>query len=118
MRIKLKLGDKEYASTLADMSNLSIGEIRAIKRETGMSAEQFGARFGEFADMDPKDPDMDLIVGLVYLLRRRSGDKCTWADAEDVPAVHLRDAFSVVDDEPAPDLAVDVPLGDLVMVDD
>ena len=99
MRIKLALGGKEYEATYDDVTKVTIGEIRTIKRETGMTIPELHARV--LALNERTDDDIDLYAVLVYLLMSHSGQAVTWADVEAIPIVDLAAGLSVVPDEPA-----------------
>jgi hypothetical protein len=110
LRIKLALGDREYVCGLAELMEMEIGELRAIKAETGLTPSQLQHKLVNFET----DDDPDVFAALVYLLRSKSGEKnVSWAEVNSVPL----SALSALDDEPPAAQVDEVPLGELVMVD-
>jgi hypothetical protein len=93
---------------------MTIGEIRTIKRETGLSITGLHAKLLSVKDADNVD-DMDLYASLVYLLMSKSGETVTWADVEAIPIVDLAAGLSVLPDEPAEQSgkAVEPPPGEV-----
>ncbi|MGH3427349.1 MAG: hypothetical protein ACRDQZ_07235 [Mycobacteriales bacterium] len=100
MRITLTLAGTEYTAAYDDLANMTIGEIRTIKRETGLSITELLAKI--FTVKDDEDLDMDVLASLVYLVVSRSAAKLSWADVERIPLVELAAGLSVVPDEPVP----------------
>lgn len=122
MTIKLTVHGKEYIANVAELfTKMTIGEIRTIKRETGMTAEVLELKVRDLrpdGDDVPKDEDWDVYTALVYLIMSRSGGRVAWADVEDLPLAEIAEGWSVVEDEPPPaDPAAEIPIGELVMVD-
>lgn len=116
MRIKLTLGGKEYVTDVAEMTQkVTIGEIRTIKHETGMTPAALQAKLLELknaGDSTAENENWDVYTALVYLVMSRSGGHVTWADVERIPLVDLASGFSIVEDEPP----AEVPLGELTVV--
>lgn len=92
MRITLTLGDKTYAATAADLAEVTIGECRVIKQQTGMTISDWLAGFGEMSRDDP-----DVYAILVYLLRSRAGEQVNWSELDAIPLSELVDGFDVTD---------------------
>ena len=99
MKIQLTLGGREYVASYDELTRVTIGEIRTIQRETGMTIPQLHARLSALNDRS--GDDMDLYAALVYLLMRRSGENVTWADVDAIPVVDLAAGLAVLADEPA-----------------
>jgi hypothetical protein len=96
---------------------ITIGQIRAIRRETGMTSEELLGKVLALKDAEKPggDEDWDVYTALVFLVLSRSDWHVTWADVERIPLVDIANGWSVIDNEPA---AVDeIQLGPLVMVD-
>lgn len=102
--IKLALNGREYRCTVDDLTTLTIGEARAIKRHTGMRIAGWTNAMAAIEEIDP-----DAFVGLVYLLQTRAGEPFDWAGLDDMPILDLLEGFSVVD-EPAEDAESAVPV--------
>jgi hypothetical protein len=122
--IKLTLNGKEYVANIADLfTKMTIGEIRTIKRETGMTAEGLELKVRELkpdGDDVPQDEDWDIYTALVYLILSRSGGHIAWAAVEDLTLAEIAEGWSVVEDESPQepvDLPAEIPLGELVVVD-
>jgi hypothetical protein len=124
VKVKLVLNGKEHVADVAEMLNkVTIGEVRTIKQETGMTPAMLHTKLEELKRADPDDPgdeSWDVYTALVYLLMSRSSGRIAWADVESIPLVDLAAGFSVIpDDEPlAPpeDPPADVPMGELVVI--
>lgn len=116
MKLKLAVNGKEYVADAASLMNVTIGELRTIKRETGMTLEQLHERLVLQPLDDGADNDIDLYAVLTYLLMSHSGEKVTWADVEAIPLVELAAGLSSVGDEPAAE-PVELPVEVAVVVD-
>jgi hypothetical protein len=116
VKLKLAVGGKEYVAEAASLTNVTIGELRTIKRETGMTLEQLHERLVLQPLGDASDNDIDLYAVLTYLLMSHSGEKVTWADVEAIPLVELAAGLSSVDDKP-PAESVELPAEVPVTVD-
>jgi hypothetical protein len=115
-RIKLSLGDREYVADIAELfTKMTIGEIRTIKRETGMTSDDLQTQVLALRDPDEDSENWDIYTSLVYLILSRSGGRTAWADVETIPLVDIVAGWSVIEDEPKH--IDEVPLGELVMVD-
>lgn len=112
MSIKLTLDGKEYVANLADLlTKVTIGEIRTIKRETGLTIEDVETRLTERSDGDADD--WDVYAAMVYLILSRAGGHVTWDRVEMIPLAELAAGFTIVpDDEPA---LVEAPVTEPVM---
>ncbi len=115
-RIQLSLSGREYVANIAELfTKMTIGEIRTIKRETGMDSEDLQTQVLALKDPDEGSENWDVYTALVYLILSRSGGRTAWADVENIPLVDIVAGWSLIEDEP---MQVDeVPLGALVMVD-
>lgn len=104
MKFKLVLDGTEYVASYEAITRINIGELRTIKRETGLTVDQVHDKLTTLTKMDTDDPvmDIDLCAVFTYLLMSRSGHAVTWADVERIPLVELGAGFSVLDDEPTP----------------
>lgn len=119
MKIQIALGDKKYVADVGEMFNqMTIGQIRAIRRETGLPSDELLDKVLGLKDVDQPGgaEDWDVYTALVFLVLSRSDWHVTWADVERIPLVDIANGWSVVDDEPEP-AVVEVQLGPLVMVD-
>lgn len=116
MKLKLAVNGKEYVAEAASLTNVSIGELRTIKRETGMTLGQLHERLVLQPLGDASDYDIDLYAVLTYLLMSHSGEKVTWADVEAIPLVELAAGLSSVNDEPVAE-SVELPAEVPVTVD-
>jgi hypothetical protein len=94
--IRLTLGGKDYIASYDEVTRATIGEMRTIKRETGMTIPQLHARL--LALNGRTDDDMDLYAALVYLVMCRSGETVTWAEVDAIPIVDLAAGLTVVAD--------------------
>ena len=75
--MKLTLGDKTYESDLGPLKEPSIGEARAIKRQTGLTITDWAEGLENLGRLDP-----DVLAGLVFLLRKRAGEPVDWAEID------------------------------------
>jgi hypothetical protein len=116
VKLKLAVNGKEYVAEAASLTNVTIGELRTIKRETGMTLDQLHERLVLQPLGDGGDNDIDLYAVLTYLLMSHSGAKVTWADVEAIPLVDLASGLSSVEDEPAAE-TVELPAEVPVVVD-
>lgn len=91
--MKLTLGDKEYTSTLMGLYELSIGEARTIKRNTGMTITEWQLGLALFSRRE----DADILAGLVFLLRSRAGEQVAWSDIDTLPIKSVKEGFDVTD---------------------
>lgn len=73
--MKLTLGDKVYESDLAALVEVTIGEARTIKGQTGLTIRGWEEGLKDLASVDP-----DVIAGLVWLLRSRAGEAVDWTE--------------------------------------
>lgn len=120
MKIQIALGDKKYVAVVDEMFNqMTIGQIRAIRRETGLTSEDLLGKVLALkgAEKPGGDEDWDVYTALVFLVLSRSDWHVTWADVERISLVDIANGWSVIDDEPEPAPVVEVQLGPLVMVD-
>lgn len=96
--ITLALGGKTYRAKVVDLVQLSIGEARVIKRETGMKIADWR---DTFRAIDREDPD--LLIGMAYLMRSRAGEPVNWSDLDHMSSLELMAAFeATADTEPEP----------------
>ena len=115
MKIKLAVGGKEYVADVLDMiENVTIGEIRTIKRETGMTPDTLKQELLDLSEVDTDDPAMqnwDLYTALVYLILSRASGGARWEDVERLPVIQLATGFSVIpdEDETPPTETVELP---------
>jgi len=105
VRIELALAGKEHvvADVLELVTGMTIGDIRTIKRETGMTVAALKDRILELKGGDdgvPTEDDWDVYAALVYLILSRSGGRVSWAEVEDIPVAELAAGLSVLPDEP------------------
>lgn len=102
------------------LNGAGLGDLRTVKRELGVTVRSIKSTFdrlGESAD-DPEFDNLSLLedddfllsmIGLIWLSKRKAGEKLSIADAEATPF----DTFSLDFDEPEEDSA-DVPKGEAV----
>jgi len=104
VRIKLAVGGKEHVADMAELlTRVTIGEIRAIKRETGMTTTALQNRLLEMQGADDEgltEENWDVYAALVYLILSRSGGHVSWADVDNIPLAELAAGLSVLPDEP------------------
>jgi hypothetical protein len=77
--VKLSLDGREYQAKTYSLFDLSIGEARTIKRNTGMSISEW--RLG-LMTLHREDPDV--LAGIVFVLRHRAGEQVDWAEMENI----------------------------------
>lgn len=75
----MTLGGKTYEADLAALVNLSIGEARIIKRETGLTVMGWMDGMQAFNKQDP-----DILAGLVFLFKSRAGETVDWGDLDKI----------------------------------
>lgn len=75
--MKLTLNGKTYESDLSPLVEVSIGEARAIKRETGLTIMAWKDGLENLGRLDP-----DVLAALVFLLRSRAGEKVDWSEMD------------------------------------
>lgn len=105
MKIQIALGDKNYVADVGAMFNqMTIGQIRAIRRETGLTSDELLGKVLALKDAEKPggDEDWDVYTALVFLVLSRSDWHVTWADVERIPLVDIANGWSVLDDDPVP----------------
>jgi hypothetical protein len=121
VKLQIVLGDKTYVADVAEMFNkMTIGQIRAIRRETGMTSDVLLSKVLALKDAEKpgNHEDWDVNTALVFLVLSRSDWHVTWADVERIPLMDIVNGWSVIEEaatEPAP--VEEAELGPLVMVD-
>jgi hypothetical protein len=64
VKVKLVLNGKEHVADVAEMLNkVTIGEVRTIKQETGMTPAMLHTKLEELKRADPDDPRRSVPVG-------------------------------------------------------
>ena len=86
--MKLTLGESTYSEDVLSLYRLSIGEIRAIKRHTGMTFADWKFGLVTYFREDP-----DFLLGLVYVMKRRAGETPDWTALEQVNAQDIVDGL-------------------------
>jgi hypothetical protein len=107
--VKLSLDEREYQAKAYSLFDLSIGEARTIKRNTGMSISEW--RLG-LMTLHREDPDV--LAGIVFVLRHRAGEQVDWAEMENISTQTLIAGLKLEDgdlDPPQPpaEAAVEEP---------
>lgn len=87
--MKLTLNGQEYQAPVFSLLNVSVGEARTIKRQTGMTISDW--RLG-LLTIERQDPDV--LAAVVFILRHRAGEDVDWADVDKLSTMEL--ARSVV----------------------
>lgn len=81
--MKLTLRGVEYQSDLMALYEISLGEARVIKRNTGMTITDWRVGLMTFAREDP-----DVLTALVFLLRHRartsSDPEVDWSEIDQI----------------------------------
>lgn len=88
--MKLVLDDKTYTAALPTLYRLTIGEAQAIKRHTGLTLSDWRIGMLTFYREDP-----DVLAGLVFLLRKRSGETVDWVALGEVNAQDVIDGLEL-----------------------
>lgn len=110
--------DSVVYDVMESMQGAALGDLRTLKKETGVSVRSISQTFmnmgermkDDDGDLDPslllEDEDfLDSMIGLIWLARRKAGEKVTLEDAADTSfnAFHL----DFDDDEEEPELPKD-----------
>lgn len=93
--MKVKVGDERYEF---DETRLLVEEAREIKRHTGMGLRAFSQGLQE--------GDVDSIVAMLYLCKRRSGEAVQWTDFN---TLNLATLDMSGDEPPADEQGADEP---------
>lgn len=107
VRIRLILDGREHVVDYDELTRVTIGELRTIKRETGMTLPALHARLLGLKDSGPGDDNIDLYAAMVYLVLCRAGEQVSWADVERIPLVDLAAGLTVEADPAATRVDVD-----------
>jgi hypothetical protein len=97
--VKLSLDGREYQAKAYSLFDLSIGEARTIKRNTGMSISEW--RLG-LMTLHREDPDV--LAGIVFVLRHRAGEQVDWAEMENISTQTLIAGLKLEDGDLDPPL--------------
>lgn len=82
--IKFELGDNTYEY---DDTQMSVKEARLIKQHAGMGLRSWA--------LGLQDMDVDALVAMVFLAKRRAGEAIRWQDLDNM---NIND-ISIVEDE-------------------
>lgn len=88
--MKLTLGEKTYQADMLDLYRPSIAEARTIKRHTGMTLADWRFSLVTYFREDP-----DMLAGLVYLLKHRTGEVVDWDELGRINAQDVIDGFEI-----------------------
>lgn len=116
--MKLIIGDVEYP--LANINEASLDDLMALRKETGLGIKALRQHLDAVSTLDSDDvlddPDALLAIGaLVWLARRKAGERLTLEQACDFPLAQLQivddgEAVTEVDDvDPKSDSGSDSP---------
>lgn len=91
--MKFSVRDRWY--DLAE-DHLSIGEARAVKRETGMGVAEWSL---SLRAMDP-----DALAAMVWVATRRAGEPMDWSEIDELDMADLAESIAAeaVAEKPAP----------------
>lgn len=92
---RFRVDDTDYDFDPESLYDLTIGEARAIKAQTGLTVTDWRLGLVTSYRQDP-----DVLAGIVWVVRRRAGETVDWADIDRISTTELLE--SVIDlDEPA-----------------
>lgn len=86
--MKLTLDDKTYQADVLSLYRLSLDEARTIKRQTGMTFADWKFGLLTYFREDP-----DVLLGVAYVMKRRSGEVVDWAELSQLSAQDIIDGL-------------------------
>lgn len=93
MRKRFRLGDTDYDFDPAELYNLTIGEARVIKAHTGLTLSDWHRGLAMSYRGDP-----DVLAGIVWVVRRRTGDPVDWAEIDLISTTTLLGSVTDLDE--------------------
>lgn len=94
--LTLTLGGTVYKQPMVELFKLTIGESRAVERETGLLITEWIDSLSKKGINSPK-----VLATAVYILKTRAGETVSWADIDKLSLEEISEHLKMIE-EPEP----------------